>query len=528
MILLIALIIIFLMAFFIFIGYLRPPIIVMLLISVIYTLITALALVVFYLINPLYILPIILSLLQYVIIPPLGILLGWSIRTFASSIKLGLRYVMSNMYLIRKLLPITYAIYLTFSSIINPLVLMFSMLALSIEWYFYNKDKFGLVLTIFNVLIVLMLPFSAAVVFSVILTVILDSELMGYRYNPWIITASFAASSAFAYILIGFYEAVVLFIPLVYFVLSALAYWLLYLMIDLKIDIKGFLRTIVDNELNYDMIITSKPKVSAIINIDAPRDFKVEPKSSDFRGHAKIKVNATFESSGVYRPRFLIRFVDPRGFINVIREISHPSILVVPRTTYLVGTYQRILSGFAGKRLGDVVGIKEYTPGDPIKKIHWAKSIKFDKYVIKLSSNLTSTVIVIANTTNSKILDRLNEALLVVTIQLLNHGVIPKYLVINVLTGKVIRIDWNGNYADLVTKLLSATNSLGVNLIGKSYGTELFAGIRRVYQEDFVKLLSKFHVEVPIILIGEKRFLNDIYNALLRLYGYGGVKSILI
>ncbi len=76
------------------------------------------------------------------------------------------------------------------------------------------------------------------------------------------------------------------------------------------------------------------------------------------------------------------------GLVSASRRAPHPPIIVTPRARRAVEVGgERLLrrASVAGGAGGDVVEVREYVAGGtPVRRIHWKKSLKLDKYVVKL------------------------------------------------------------------------------------------------------------------------------------------------
>ncbi len=218
---------------------------------------------------------------------------------------------------------------------------------------------------------------------------------------------------------------------------------LMYLMAHFRVEVKSPLRAVEGREFTYDIILRSRPRVNAVINVSATDYISLMQQTQHFSGYMALKARALFERSGIFHPRIIVDLRDPRGFIRLRKEVDHEPIVVVPRSTYVLGLYQRILSGSAVRGgLGEITEVRDYMPGDPVRKIHWAKSAKFDKYVIKVSSKFTNTIALVPYASNVRNLNRIEEILMTTVMNLLSQGVVPTFLVIDPINYNVTSARW--------------------------------------------------------------------------------------
>ena len=458
--------------------------------------------------------------------PPLGVLFGLTLREFVNKIKE--QGFWSSVIILRKILPALYIVLLTFIGI-NPIALILSIALLAIEWYYFPRDMHGLELTIMNTLVLFFMPLFIAITFTIMITLILQGELMKRAFNPWLIVVTYAFSATLTYVLMGLSKALIFLIPVTYILILAVVEALMYLGASVNVRTEVPLRFVEGKSAPYELIIETRPRLSAAISIKSSDGITIEQPMSLFNGQARVRVHAQFNVGGVIKPLITITFKDLMGLISVRRVVEHPQIVVIPRTTYILGLSQKILSGYAVRSLGDIAEVKEYVPGDPIRKIHWAKSAKLDKYVIKVSSRFTNTIAIIPYASNTDNLRSIEEVLMTTIMHLLNQGVVPSFLVIDIIGGRTSLIKWGTEFTTTLLQVLSKLGSLNVAFNSRSYGgSELFRELRSAYQDSLMRLIAKERIETPLILIGEERLSHDVLRILQRLFGHGNVKPILI
>jgi len=202
--------------------------------------------------------------------------------------------------------------------------------------------------------------------------------------------------------------------------------------------------------------------------------------------------------------------------------------VVIPRLTYLLGLYQRVLSGRTVRSLGDVVEVREYMPGDTLRRVHWAKSIKLDRYVVKVSSKFVSTIAIVPYASSMDVLGKMESMIMTVVTYLLNQGIIPEFLIIDPVSLSITSIRWSNDQVTTIIKVLNTLRNIDVKFRTRSYGSELLSDLRIAYQESLLRALMRTRVETPLILIGEKRFSSDVLKVLQSLFGYDNVRQVLI
>jgi Uncharacterized conserved protein (some members contain a von Willebrand factor type A (vWA) domain) len=280
--------------------------------------------------------------------------------------------------------------------------------------------------------------------------------------------------------------------------------------------------------LFYNLIIESKPRIKARIDIRTQGNVLIKSPINSFNGVSSIYAYANFWVGGVVRPTLTIILRDTRGLVKVKREVEHPPVVVIPRLTYLLGLYQRVLSGRTVRGLGDVVEVREYMPGDTLRRVHWAKSIKLDRYVVKVSSKFVSTIAIVPYASSMDVLGKMESMIMTVVTYLLNQGIIPEFLIIDPVSLSITSIRWSNDQVTTIIKVLNTLRNIDVKFRTRSYGSELLSDLRIAYQESLLRALMRTRVETPLILIGEKRFSSDVLKVLQSLFGYDNVRQVLI
>ncbi|WP_243680311.1 DUF58 domain-containing protein [Vulcanisaeta souniana] len=191
-----------------------------------------------------------------------------------------------------------------------------------------------------------------------------------------------------AAILRQFYTAVSFAIPLIYVLLMSLISIIRHHTATIELRPSRNLRINAGSGLLYSLtVVTKPPPLRAVVEVKAPGgSLRVSPTRLYLNGEASINVNARYNLGGVKRPRLVLTFTDTRGLVRVRRVVRHPRITVIPRARTAIQFARGGLLAQSALTLGaeDVREVREYVPGDPIRRLHWKKSAKLNKLIIKL------------------------------------------------------------------------------------------------------------------------------------------------
>lgn len=196
------------------------------------------------------------------------------------------------------------------------------------------------------------------------------------------------------------------------------------------------------------------------------------------------------------------------GLVRVSRVVRHPRIVVIPRTKAAI-QFARGLLAQSALALGaeDIREVREYMPGDPIRRIHWKKSAKLNKLVIKLlqGPGLTGPIILLSYASSPVWVDRVGEVLVYLTAELLTR--IPSIEVISVnRDGEITNYTLNrDNYFNVIENILGRIENLNIKLIGGGDYADLLSAIK--YS---IPLRIKDIVREGIITIGQGLFMEPI------------------
>lgn len=265
--------------------------------------------------------------------------------------------------------------------------------------------------------------------------------------------------------------------------------------------------------MTYSLTIITKPHIKAVMEVRAPRNLRISPTRLYLNGEASINVSARYSLGGVKRPRLTLTFTDTYGLVRVRRVVRHPSITVIPRARTAIQFARGGLLAQSALTLGaeDIREVREYVPGDPIRRLHWKKSAKLNRLIIKLlqGPGLTGPPIVLLSyATSSALIDRVGEIFIYLTAELLTR--IPRVDIISVnRDGEIINYVLNrDNYFDMIERTLGSIENLNVRLVGGGDYADVLSVIK--YS---MPLRIKGLVREGTILIGQRLFVEPICNA---------------
>ena len=345
------------------------------------------------------------------------------------------------------------------------LPIIFVVLAI-LTWFYWDSRPIPLSLALTALVSLVTPPINVAL--TAISTIVLDQALRLGNERPWQFYAlPLTASVLLAALLRQFYIAVSLAIPLFYVLAISLVSMVRFYTVTIELRPSRELRMNAGSELTYRLTVMTKPRVRAVIEIKTPRGIKVSHNRLYIDGEASVEATARYVLGGVKRPRLTITFSDLRGLVRVSRVVRHPGITVMPRARVAIQIARGLL---AQVTLGaeDPHGVREYMPGDPIRRIYWKKSAKLNRLIIKLlhGRGLVGPIILLSYASSPVQVDRVSEFLVYLTVELLTR--LPRVEVITLdrdgrVTNYVINRD---NYFNVIEHILNSIENLNVKLIG--------------------------------------------------------------
>ncbi|MGC8597992.1 MAG: DUF58 domain-containing protein [Thermocladium sp.] len=358
--------------------------------------------------------------------------------------------------LTRKVLPLIYIAL----NLGHPIIYAYAVPLLIIELIFRSGRDAALAMLHMGALILSPWPISLAL--SLILVPVLDASIKSCNLGPWWIYATpLLASSLLSLALLGPGPALSLIIITTYIVAAAFLTWIRFETLHITLSTNGEVRAVAGEWRTYFLRLSSVPKSSMRVIIEPPKQIKLERNTVSLGGDV-IKAMAFYSLGGVKVPLMRLRLIDERGLISASRVIKHPPIVVKSRTQQAIELGRELLSTASAGGAGDIIEVREYVPGDPIKRIHWKKSLKLDKYVIKLmESESNFTLAVLAYASSEVIADKLGAAAAFLLAQALKRGG-AELAIIDRNNSVIKRLIDPSDYEEAVNELVKAIRVLGV------------------------------------------------------------------
>lgn len=364
--------------------------------------------------------------------------------------------------IIRKAMP---ALYIALG-IENPVVIILSIALILLELIYW--DKYDIPLTLINIAIAGLLPFPLGLVLELAILPMFDQALKARRSNPLgIYVSSMATVILTSYLLINPYVALQYAIPLAYLLIASAMSIIKFSLIRLVAFPNRELRTIAGISLDYSLRIILKPPVNAKIIISTPREITI--RDYDFKGGELLtNLTASYELGGIYNPEIKLTLWDSRGLIKATRVFKHPQIIVTPRTQWALEIAQDIVAKASTYGIEEVSDIREYTPGDPLRRIHWKKTASLEKLIIKLLSepHTFSSLVLFTHVANAVKLDKLGSVVvLAMTQAVLSSGTAEVILVRSNGELNNIKVTYS-NFTDAVKQVLTNLENINIKTIG--------------------------------------------------------------
>lgn len=364
--------------------------------------------------------------------------------------------------MVRKILPALYILL----GVSNPVVLASSVILLILELTHWGRRDEAL--TLVNIAVAGLIQFPLGLVLELAIIPILDSVLRLRRINqPLAYITPIAASVLIAYILINPYTALQLAVPLIY-ILLAMAISLVKLsLVRFTATTDGELRTVAGTPLQYRLRVIIRPRVNAEASIEAPGGIRVSEVTWG-SGELRLGLTALFELGGVYRPLIRVQLRDVRGLVKVIKVIRHPPIIVTPRTQQALELAEGVLARASVYGVGDISDLREYEPGDPIRRIHWKKTAQLGKPVVKLLNEpyAPGDVLAFSYATNAVKLDKLGSLIVATVTQALLSGEYVNVALVN-RSGELMFFKvTQGNFNETMRLILTNLENINASILG--------------------------------------------------------------
>ena len=340
---------------------------------------------------------------------------------------------------------------------------------------------------------------------SIPMTLILDSALKvtGNTRPWWVYATALSASALVSAALINPMQALNYAAPLAYVTLTPLATWLALKASRISLTPSRRLETIAGAPLDYGLTLTTRPRIKAMLEFVSNEGLTINPPKLAINGQCTVKVRALYQLGGVRRPRLRVRLMDSRGLVAVERVVRHPPITVIPRLRAAAEYATAMVTRLPPWDVGDVE-VKEYAPGDPVRKVHWKKTLKLRRLVIKVLRQEADelNIALVPYASNKEILDRVGEALILTIATALLSSRAVKVYVVDRSTEPLTITPRNLN--DAITRLTGTLRNLNIKPVGGLDAWGLLDRIRR----DRLTLING--IGDPLIVIGESTWTRSL------------------
>ena len=356
--------------------------------------------------------------------------------------------------LIRKVLP---AIYIALN-IGHPIAYAYSAALIVLELLSWRGRDAALAMLHMGALILSPWPINLAL--SIILVPVLDASIKSCGLGPWwIYAAPLTASSILSLALLGPGPALSLLVIIIYVTATAFLTWARFMTLHITLSTPGEVRAVAGEWRSYSLSLSSVPKSSLRVLIEPPPEIRLERNTASLGGDT-IKARLLYSLGGVKTPLIRLRLIDERRLISAARMVRHPPIIVKSRTQQAIEVGRELLSTASAGGAGDIMEVREFVPGDPVRRIHWKKSLKLDKYVIKLMESESSfTLAVLAYASSEVIADKLGAAAALLLAHALKRGGAELVIIDRNLAVKRL-ID--PSYEEAVNEVMKSISVLGV------------------------------------------------------------------
>jgi len=340
---------------------------------------------------------------------------------------------------------------------------------------------------------------------SIPMTLILDSALKvtGNTRPWWVYATALSASALVSAALINPMQALNYAAPLAYVTLTPLATWLALKASRISLTPSRRLETIAGAPLDYGLTLTTRPRIKAMLEFVSNEGLTINPPKLAINGQCTVKVRALYQLGGVRRPRLRVRLMDSRGLVAVERVVRHPPITVIPRLRAAAEYATAMVTRLPPWGVGDVE-VKEYAPGDPVRRVHWKKTLKLRRLVIKVLRQEADklNIALVPYASNKEILDRVGEALILTIATALLSSRAVKVYVVDRSTEPLTITPRNLN--DAITRLTGILRNLNIKPVGGLDAWGLLDRIRR----DRLTLING--IGDPLIVIGESTWTRSL------------------
>ncbi|MCX8137754.1 MULTISPECIES: DUF58 domain-containing protein [Pyrobaculum] len=244
-------------------------------------------------------------------------------------------------------------------------------------------------------------------------------------------------------------------VPLVVYTLTeAVWYYIKFARDKPVLKTEGRLEAVAGKTLKY--VVELRVKGPATAKLPDGREILV-------RDRVREVVKVKYDVAGVYRPPVTLTYLSPTRAVKYVRQIAHPPIRVIPRVRHAVEIGERILENVEPE---EVSGAREYSPGDPLRFIHWKKTAKLLRLVVKVLEGVVSEtpkISVLLYATNAKALDRVLERTASILAASLTKAKEVEVIAFTRRGAKIYKAS-PGNYREIVEKLIEEAEVLDVEI----------------------------------------------------------------
>ncbi|MGC9180387.1 MAG: DUF58 domain-containing protein [Vulcanisaeta sp.] len=403
-------------------------------------------------------------------------------------------------------LPILYAIF----SVRDIFLFAASLVLIMLMWLLWSRYPISLSLIAIAMASILAWPINLAL--TAASTVLLDRSLRLGNDRPWWFYASpLAAALLIALLLLKPFIAISLAIPTTYIVVITLISLVRFSTVRIVIRPGKELSAVAGATIIYPLSISTRPRIKAVVRLVTPRNIEIKPREFLLVGEAVVNAVARYRLGGVKRPRLRIIFRDELGMVKVTRTVNHPGITIIPRARAALEVARGILAQASAVGSEEVHEVREYIPGDPIRRIHWKKSAKVQKLTIKLLQHqgFAGPMLVLSYVTDPVAMDRLSELMIYLTAELVARlPNIELYLVDRDGRLTTYVVDRN-NYFKVISETLDKIENLNIRTVG---GAD-YAGVLNMVRYS-LWLRVKDVVAENFVIIGQRIFARPLCEAL--------------
>ncbi len=355
-------------------------------------------------------------------------------------------------------------------------------------------------------------PYPICLICSLLSIPILDVALrQENKYPWWAYTSAFALTAISALAFNACQVAYTLMAPLTYIIFMT-AYSAARLgLTRLRLMPDRDLTVVAGSPLTYKLKLTTHPPVKCIVTFKAPRNVKVRPVRAFLNESLVLRCKARFELGGVKKPKLRLVLSDVRGLVRLVRTLEHPPIAVIPRAKKAIEHARKALQSPGG--FEEVSHIREWTPGDLPKFIHWKKSVGRKRLLVKvfIEEAPHADLLVFSYASNATKADMLCEVMVYTALNaVMRFGIVSLELVDRYGNCTVMEVTRN-NFMHVIQEAMSKVQVLGIKRV---LTDPMHQGIHvqaHAFKRRFVDELLRD--KGNIVVIGDCLFLNRLKDA---------------